>query len=239
MGDAGVAGEERVGAEQDRGVRAVNELRHDAVVQRRRIEIDRHAGDSGSIKPTVRPKEWNTGSTLNTLSSRPKSMRAAACAALASMLRCDSTTPFGAPSEPEVNRIAAGSSALRATSGRAGTQQAAQLVGEGDAWRGCPRDRRSRTFSRARRRGCSSFAFSTKRARRQDRRRLRRLAGGENVRRAGGEVDHRRHPADRHQPRGTSRPRLGVRQHHADRVARAADRASLPPSTCAPIRSLR
>ena len=40
-------------------------------------------------------------------------MRAAACAALASMLRWDSTTPFGTPSEPEVNRIAAQSSGLR------------------------------------------------------------------------------------------------------------------------------
>ena len=62
---------------------------------------------SGSITPTVSPNEWNTGRTLNTLSWRPKSMRAAACAALASMLRWESTTPFGMPSEPEVNRIAA------------------------------------------------------------------------------------------------------------------------------------
>ena len=65
---------------------------------------------SGRISPTVRPNEWNTGSTLNTLSSRPKSIRAAACAAFASMLRWDSTTPFGVPSEPEVNRITAQSS---------------------------------------------------------------------------------------------------------------------------------
>ena len=72
---------------------------------------------SGSTTPTVSPNEWNTGSTLKTLSWRPKSMRAAACAAFASMLRWDSTTPFGTPSEPEVNRIAAQSSALRGTSG--------------------------------------------------------------------------------------------------------------------------
>ena len=44
-------------------------------------------------------------------------MRAAACAAFASMLRWESTTPFGVPSEPEVNRIAAQSSGLRSTSG--------------------------------------------------------------------------------------------------------------------------
>ena len=73
---------------------------------------------SGSTVPAVRPNEWNTGSTLNSLSWRPKSMRAAACAAFASMLRWDSTTPFGVPSEPEVNRITAGSSGLRATIAR-------------------------------------------------------------------------------------------------------------------------
>ena len=44
-------------------------------------------------------------------------MRAAACAALASMLRWDSTTPFGVPSEPEVNRTAAQSPGFRATNG--------------------------------------------------------------------------------------------------------------------------
>ena len=72
---------------------------------------------SGSTRPTVSPNEWNTGSTLNTLSCRPKSMRAAACEALASMLRWDSTTPFGVPSEPEVNRTAAQSCGVRGTSG--------------------------------------------------------------------------------------------------------------------------
>ena len=72
---------------------------------------------SGSTTPTVSPNEWNTGSTLNTLSSRPKSIRAAAWAAFASMLRWDSTTPLGTPSEPEVNRMAAQSSALRDTNG--------------------------------------------------------------------------------------------------------------------------
>ncbi len=57
-------------------------------------------------------------------------MRAAACAAFASMLRWESTTPFGVPSEPEVNRIAAGSSGLRVHQRLLGVQQAAELVGE-------------------------------------------------------------------------------------------------------------
>ena len=72
---------------------------------------------SGSMTPTVSPKEWTTGRILNTLSSRPKSMRAAACAAFASILRWESTTPFGTPSDPDVNKIAAQSSGFRSTSG--------------------------------------------------------------------------------------------------------------------------
>jgi hypothetical protein len=83
---------------------------------------------SGSTSPTVSPKEWNTGRTLNTLSWRPKSMRAAACAAFASMLRWDSTTPLGVPSEPEVNRIAAQSSGLAFGERLLGVPHPAQLV---------------------------------------------------------------------------------------------------------------
>ena len=54
----------------------------------------------------MRPKEWNSGQHVEqVVAARPKSMRASACATLASMLRWERTTPFGAPSEPEVNRI--------------------------------------------------------------------------------------------------------------------------------------
>ena len=53
---AGVAGEERVGAEQDRRVRAVDELRDDPVVQRRRIEIDPHAGDERQHEADRQPE---------------------------------------------------------------------------------------------------------------------------------------------------------------------------------------
>ncbi len=72
---------------------------------------------SGIIMPPVSPKEWNTGSTLNTLSLALASTRARAWAALARILRWDSTTPFGVPSEPDVNSTTAGSPALRATCG--------------------------------------------------------------------------------------------------------------------------
>src|SRR5271156_4221617 len=113
MGRTRIAREKRVGAEQDRRVGAVDEFGDDAIMQRRGVEKHRNPDTSGRTSPTVSPKAWNTGRVLNTLSVRPKSIRAAAWAALHNILRCDSTTPFGVPSEPEVNRIAAGSSALR------------------------------------------------------------------------------------------------------------------------------
>ena len=45
MGDARIAREEGIGAEHDRGVRLINELWDDAIVQRRWIKINRDAGD--------------------------------------------------------------------------------------------------------------------------------------------------------------------------------------------------
>ena len=45
IGHARIAVEERVGAEQDGRAYAVNQLRHGAIMQRRRIEVDRHAGN--------------------------------------------------------------------------------------------------------------------------------------------------------------------------------------------------
>ena len=68
--------------------------------------------------PPMKPNEWNAGSAMNSRSSRPKSMRASACATFDRTLRCESTTPFGTPSVPEVNKMTAQSSGLRATSGR-------------------------------------------------------------------------------------------------------------------------
>ena len=45
MRGARIAAEERIGAEDDGRVGPVDQLRHDAVVQRRGVEIDGHAGD--------------------------------------------------------------------------------------------------------------------------------------------------------------------------------------------------
>jgi hypothetical protein len=66
----------------------------------------------GSSPPPVRPKLWKMGSALKMRSSDVKSVMARICAMLDRMARCDSTTPFGRPSEPEVNSTTAGESEL-------------------------------------------------------------------------------------------------------------------------------
>ncbi len=73
---------------------------------------------SGSTVPTVRPKEWNIGSDVeHEVLAAEIDDAPCACAALVRMLRWERTTPFGTPSDPDVNRITAQSSGFRATSG--------------------------------------------------------------------------------------------------------------------------
>jgi len=67
----------------------------------------------GRSAPAVRPKEWKTGSAFSTLSSGEKSMTDRIWAILAWSARWDSTTPFGLPSDPEVNSTTAGCSGSR------------------------------------------------------------------------------------------------------------------------------
>ena len=113
--------------------------------------------------PPVRPNEWNTGSTLNTLSLALASTRASACAALARMLRWDSTTPLGVPSDPEVNRITAGSSALRGNARRR-CRRAKPLIlsARPIGGRARPRDRRAAPAPSIAAISLSSLPFSMK-----------------------------------------------------------------------------
>ena len=78
---------------------------------------------SGSSRPPVSPKLWNTGSALRTMSRGLKSTTAASWCRFASRLRWLSTTPFGVPSEPDVKSTTAGSLA-RAGVGRLRLQAA-------------------------------------------------------------------------------------------------------------------
>ena len=81
---------------------------------------------SGSSVPAVRPNEWNSGSAFKITSCELKSMRAATCSRLASTFACDSATPFGMPSEPDVNSTIAVSS---------GTHALARVLQRGEAAR--------------------------------------------------------------------------------------------------------
>ena len=180
---------------------------------------------SGSTSPAVSPKEWKTGSTLNTLSVRPKSMRAAACAAFASMLRWESTTPFGVPSEPEVKRIAAGSSGLRGPAASSTDSRPRSLSSQPDL--------RPHVFEVDDLQSLGELRDETAELALLDEGRggddgvdLRRLAGGEDVGRAGGEIDHRGDAAGRHQREERDGRAVGVGQHHADRFAFARRAAS-------------
>ena len=56
----------------------------------------------------VKPNEWNKGSTIIILSVGLRSSTEETCATFAKILLFECTTPFGLPSEPEVNNIIAG-----------------------------------------------------------------------------------------------------------------------------------
>ena len=60
------------------------------------------------MTPQVRPNEWNSGSAIMNLSSGVKSASARICATFDRIDECECTTPFGLPSEPEVNSTIAG-----------------------------------------------------------------------------------------------------------------------------------
>src|SRR5215204_3477333 len=85
---------------------------------------------SPTRSPAIRPKEWNTGSGLNSTSAGASAPVAwpAIWRALATRLAFESTTAFGTPSEPEVKRITAASSGLRPE--RAATRRDQKALGE-------------------------------------------------------------------------------------------------------------
>ena len=56
MRDPRIASEKRIGAEHDGGVHRIDQLRHCAVVQRRRIKIDAHAEDQRQHDPDGQPE---------------------------------------------------------------------------------------------------------------------------------------------------------------------------------------
>src|SRR6185437_12581801 len=67
------------------------------------------------MTPEARPNEWKIGSATMNLSSGEKSATARTWATLDSSEACVWTTPFGFPSEPEVNNTIAGPRIRRST----------------------------------------------------------------------------------------------------------------------------
>ena len=69
---ARIAGQERVGAEQDGGVAGVDQLRHDPVVQRRGVEIDAHARDERQDQARRQPEGMEHGQHVEHLVGAPE-----------------------------------------------------------------------------------------------------------------------------------------------------------------------
>ncbi len=188
---------------------------------------------SGMIRPAVSPKEWNTGSTLNTLSSPCAATRVSDWMALASMLRCESTTPFGVPSLPEVNNIAAGSVACRGDA-CAWAKQAAQLIESGDTGanvfeidHGVPLVSAFSTLAKP--------SLLDKAARGEDNVDVGGFAGSLHVGRARCEIEHGGHFAERLQCKERHGHTSRIWQHHADIRLSLSGLPSLRARTWAPV----
>ena len=161
------------------------------------------------------------------MSVRPRSMRAAPCATLARMLRWERTTPFGVPSDPEVKRMTAGSSAWRSDSGRAPIPQCLQAIRRSNRWTNVLqideghllRDRFDLPVE---------LCLVDEGARRHDRLDLGCGAGCEDAGGAAAEVDHRRNAARRDEAEDGDRRRVGVGKHHANGAAGSGKRHQFP-----------
>ncbi len=205
---ARVAGEEGVGAEQDRGVRAVDQLRHDPVVQRRGIEIDAHAGDERQHEADRQAEGVEHRQHVEHLVAAAeidarrglRGVRQHVAVGEHDALR----RAFRARGEQDRGRVVR---ACAATSGFLNAARPRSLSSDADAGRARPRDRRCAPSRASAPTSGSSFAFSTKAREVTMVVDLGRLAGGEDVGGAGREVDHRRHAAGRHRGRGSSRRR--------------------------------
>ena len=80
-----------------------------------------------STIPAVSPKLWKSGSAETARSVGPIGARACSWATLARRLPCVSTTPFGAPSVPEVKSTAASVSRRRSRGVNRAATNAASL----------------------------------------------------------------------------------------------------------------
>ena len=200
---------------------AVDQLRHDAVMQRRRIEIDRHAGQQRHHQPARQAEGVEHRQHVEHLVAGSWHRRAPAPARHWRGC-CDGTArrPSGAPSEPDVNRIDRRIVRAARNARRGAGEQAARPCRARPMPARTSSGRRSLASSGdARQRACRACAFSMNARRGQHGLDLRGLQRRQHVGGAGGEIEHRRHAADalkRHERDGDAGR---VRQHDADILA--------------------
>ena len=218
MRRACVAGEEGVGAEQDRGAGLVDQLRHDAVVQRRGVHVDRNASEQRHHHSAGQPERVEHRQHVEHLvigvgidpGQRLRRIREDVAMGQHHALG----RAFRARGEQHDSRIVG----LAGDARRGACEQALDLVGRTDRGAdvleiddaGLCGDRGHQLVE---------LALLDEGLRREHGLDLRGLHGGEDVDRAGREVEHRRDPADalqRHEDDGDAR---GIRQQHADILA--------------------
>ncbi len=226
MRGARIAGEEGVGAEQDGGVAAVDQLGHGAVVQGRRIEIDRHARDQRQDRARRHPERVEHRQHVEQLVAAAE---VDACCGLRSVRQHVAVgehdalgSALGARCEQDHRRFVGLAGHERVLE----PHQPPQLVARGDL---CPQvlevdDAHGRRELRHHR---VELALLDEHTGGDDGRNLRRLASREDVGGTGGEVDHRRHAPRRHHAEDGDDRAIGVRQHHAQRLAFGGKRHQL------------
>jgi len=187
------------------GVHAVNELRHGAVMQWRRIEIDPHARDERQhdahrqpegvedrqdVEHLVGPTEVDPGGGLRRI-----------CQHVAVGKDDAFGRALGAGGEQDRGPIVR----LALHQRLAGAEERADLVAKADRRADIlqvhDRDLGGELLDQR-----AEFAAFHEDARGDDRLQLGRLAGRQDIGRAGGEVDHRRHAPGRHQSVSASPP---------------------------------
>ena len=224
--DARIAIEECVGAEHDGGVHAVDQLGHGAIVQRRRIEIDADAGNERQHHTNREPERVEHREHVEHLVLAPEVDAGGGLGGIRQHVAVGQHDAlrhaFGARGEEDGGPIV----------GLAGHQrlvivhEAAELVGKRDG-RADVIEIDDTHLVRDRGDQLIEPRLLDEYARRYDGLELGRFAARQNIRRTGGEVDHRRDAARRHQRQERHHRAVGVRQHHADRAAFGRERHQL------------
>ncbi len=226
VGRARIAREERVGAEQDGGVGAVDHLRHDPVMQRRRIHEDPHAMHQRQNEPDRQPERVEHREHVEHRVAPPEIDARLGLRGIGEDVAMRQHDTFGNAFRARGEQDRGGVVRLARDERELGFAHAAQLVAE--------RHGRPQVFEiddavvgRERIDELLQPALLDKGARGDDRIDRGGAAGGCDIRRTGAEIEHGGNAARRHQPEnGDDRP-VRVRQQQADRLAFGGERQQL------------